>query len=673
MPEDPGQDSTIPAQGARPWKRIRDRKLVQWLAGYVAACWVLLQVADNIAQWWGWQPVLMQRLQVALLLGMAPVGVVAWFHGERGRQRVSFLEVSLLSLITLAAAFVFRGVVRAPAGPPDEEGRLVTVSLDRTRIVVPPFENATTDPELDALGDLAATWISGGISREHLGTPYPTADLVAVSAFLEANPGANPPLQLLADATGGGTFLQGRLLDGGRQVEVHVELIDLTHGVPRVVQSIDPVPLDPTDPSDGIAEVQRRVLGLVASYLSVDFFTPMAADPSNLLRPPSLVTFRAFRRAQELSMQDTLFAEGAKLMWDAYRQDTVATFMLPSIAASFVASGDRAMGDSALAMAQARIDRMSPAELANLEYVRAWVDRDKLGLWQVARTLPEVSPGTGLHYLGGAAAYLSDHSHTAVEILSQLEADRGFVGGIRFYWTALTSALMHVGDFKEAMAVAERAQRRHPNWIEPLEWQAASAVRLGQLDTVERLVRAGQVVGGMACGALRIRLAAAKEANIAGLRQISDSLTVALLHELDAAPENARDCPFDYGRALLILGDWPRGVEHLRAFVDVEPRPATRAHLGAALAAAGDRAGAEQQIALIEAFPGPEAVRAEYAGFVRAWLGDTDKALDGLRKRLTADLLRYDLRQHVLALPLRADAAFLELTAPLDRPTNDGG
>src|SRR5690348_5500355 len=82
-------------------QRLRQRKLVQWALAYIAAAFALIQVIDVAADSYGWPHVVMHLVFGALALGFVVTLVLAWYHGERGAQRVSGPE---LLLITLALA-----------------------------------------------------------------------------------------------------------------------------------------------------------------------------------------------------------------------------------------------------------------------------------------------------------------------------------------------------------------------------------------------------------------------------------------------------------------------------------------------------------------------------------------------------------------------------------------
>lgn len=79
-------------------ERLKERKVVQWLLAYLAVGWMVLQLNDALGDVWG-VPLDLQRAgSLALGLGILPALVVAWYHGEKGRQRVCCTEIGLVCL-----------------------------------------------------------------------------------------------------------------------------------------------------------------------------------------------------------------------------------------------------------------------------------------------------------------------------------------------------------------------------------------------------------------------------------------------------------------------------------------------------------------------------------------------------------------------------------------------
>ena len=79
--------------------RLQQRKLVQWAIAYVAFAFALLQGIDIVAQRFAWPESVERILILALCVGFFVALVLAWYHGERGAQRVSSTELVILALL----------------------------------------------------------------------------------------------------------------------------------------------------------------------------------------------------------------------------------------------------------------------------------------------------------------------------------------------------------------------------------------------------------------------------------------------------------------------------------------------------------------------------------------------------------------------------------------------
>ena len=78
---------------------LKQRKLVQWALAYIAFAFALIQVVDVVAQRFAWPDQIEKLLILALAIGFVVVLVLAWYHGERGAQRISGTEIVILALL----------------------------------------------------------------------------------------------------------------------------------------------------------------------------------------------------------------------------------------------------------------------------------------------------------------------------------------------------------------------------------------------------------------------------------------------------------------------------------------------------------------------------------------------------------------------------------------------
>src|SRR4029079_19360676 len=96
-------------------RRLRERKLVQWALAYCASAFALIQIVDIVAQRFGWPESIDRVLIVALAIGLFVALVLAWYHGERGAQRVTGTELLIVALLlVIGGGLLWRFAPRAP-------------------------------------------------------------------------------------------------------------------------------------------------------------------------------------------------------------------------------------------------------------------------------------------------------------------------------------------------------------------------------------------------------------------------------------------------------------------------------------------------------------------------------------------------------------------------------
>ena len=139
--------------------RLRDRKVVQWGMAYLAGAWLLLQVLELLTDVFGWPATSLRISTVVLGVGLVAALVLAWYHGERGQQKVASIELLMLAALLVIAgagiAFVAGGIgsraaVAENAGPAGGGG---APAPDRIAIAVLPFTNLSEIEENEYFSD----------------------------------------------------------------------------------------------------------------------------------------------------------------------------------------------------------------------------------------------------------------------------------------------------------------------------------------------------------------------------------------------------------------------------------------------------------------------------------------------------------------------------------------
>src|SRR5256885_7564354 len=157
-------------------QRLKQRKLVQWAVAYVAAAFALLQGIDIVAQQFGWPEGVRRGITLAFVVGFFVMLVLAWYHGERGVQRVTGTELLILALVlVLGGGFLWRfaSASRRPSDTTATVSSLVPLAISNKSIAVLPFENRSEDK--------ANAYFADGIQDEILTRLSKIADLKVIS------------------------------------------------------------------------------------------------------------------------------------------------------------------------------------------------------------------------------------------------------------------------------------------------------------------------------------------------------------------------------------------------------------------------------------------------------------------------------------------------------------
>ena len=84
-------------------ERLRKRKLVEWALAYLAGAWLLMQLVDVLSDRWPVPMGVQRGIDLVLLVGFFVALTLAWYHGEKGRQRVTGPELLILAVLLFVA------------------------------------------------------------------------------------------------------------------------------------------------------------------------------------------------------------------------------------------------------------------------------------------------------------------------------------------------------------------------------------------------------------------------------------------------------------------------------------------------------------------------------------------------------------------------------------------
>jgi TolB-like protein len=131
-------------------ERLRKRKLVEWALAYLAGAWLIMQLVDVLSDRWPVPMTVQRGIDLLLLVGFFVALTVAWYHGEKGRQRVAGPELLILALLLFVAGLLL-AFLRPDSAPIVVDEPATVESRPATDVApgvaVLPFRNLSGDPE----------------------------------------------------------------------------------------------------------------------------------------------------------------------------------------------------------------------------------------------------------------------------------------------------------------------------------------------------------------------------------------------------------------------------------------------------------------------------------------------------------------------------------------------
>ena len=211
-------------------KRLRERKLVQWSLAYLAGAFALIQVFDIVSQRFGWPEQAVRLVIVALSIGFFVTLVLAWYHGERGAQRITGTELLILALLlAIGGGLLLRfaggahdgeAAPRPVASHPDAKSTATgAAAIPAKSIAVLPFENFSDDK--------ANAYFAGGMRDEILTRLAGIRDLKVISRTSTEHYTSRPDdLTTIGQQLGVAAVLEGSVQRSGDAVHINLQLID---------------------------------------------------------------------------------------------------------------------------------------------------------------------------------------------------------------------------------------------------------------------------------------------------------------------------------------------------------------------------------------------------------------------------------------------------------------
>jgi tetratricopeptide (TPR) repeat protein len=375
---------------------------------------------DVLAEPWELSLLVQRVVQVTLAIGLVVTLVLAWYHGEKGQQRVTGRELVILTVVLALGGGLLAALGDSDTPPQSQtntEGSALEAipppreGINRVPLILADFENHTTDPHLALMTTEALRVDLGGSAHLAL---LGRGALEAALRRMEVD--ASAPLTRdvaveIAHREGIPFVVAGSVDAIGGAIQFLAELIrpgqETSGGGRRVVAN------DSTQILTAIGDLSRGIrqdAGETASSIA-------ESDPLPQVTTGSLEALRLYARAVQLGDQNGEYRRAAGLLEQAVAVDSSFAMGYRKLGAYLSNAGiDRARSIDSFRKAFLLRDRLSEPErlLAEIGYYSD-VKGNVTAMLQVARTMVELYPddGIGLNNLGWAYGAMGVHEQSA--------------------------------------------------------------------------------------------------------------------------------------------------------------------------------------------------------------------------------------------------------------------
>ena len=386
-----------------------------------------------------------------------------------GRLRIGIAAAIIIITVIVA------GAVLLPRGSAGE--------FDRNRVLVVALEDETGQEQSGVLGRMAQAYVIQTLTDAGFAMVVDPITTMAVyrnvaAAGVEAGPGS---IMALADDAQAGTVVTGSYYTAGDSVHIQIRITDASDG--SVLETVGPIVGSGGAPGELVARLGSEVVGTLASLLDQDI-----GSWEPVVQPATYEAYEAYSEGVEAYLWEEGHAEAARHFERAVAADS--TFFRAALwaAQSHVLLGPShyARAESLLAPLIASRARLSRYERCRLDFAMALGIRPSLSAGSdAARCMAQAAPGSDDAKREVAAfTWRLNRPAEAIELLRELDPDRGLVKQWSNYWGWIAAFHHMLGDYEEELTAAREGRQRFPEVSRYLWREARAFAALGRLDDV---------------------------------------------------------------------------------------------------------------------------------------------------------------------------------------------
>lgn len=432
---------------------LKRRGVVRVVLGYLAAAWLLLQIADLVLPAYGFSEQAMAMLINIVAVGVVPAAVLAWVFEwtpegitrDTGQAvpaaRARHMDRAIIVVLLLAVGYFAVDKFFIEPTP--------RVETDKS-IAVLPFVNMSSDPEQG--------YFSDGISEELLNLLAKVHQLRVVSRSSSfAYRGDDVSIPEVGSALNVGYVLEGSVRKAGDRIRITAQLIEVATDKHLWSETYDRDLVD-------IFAIQDEVSAHIIDQLKIEL---TGEAPHAYRTDPT--TYAMFLRAKARFAQTGLAGdpEAVRIMDEVVASDPEYVPALMYLA-TIIGYESRSHGDQAI----------YPGEEGERR-VRELVDR----------TLA-IDPNNAYALMLSAWDVFNESRNIPRTVqLVEKALEHNASDGLMILRPAMAFAL-YIGDFESRLRLARRAVELDPACINCMSDYTAELLRAGKLDEAEAVARA---------------------------------------------------------------------------------------------------------------------------------------------------------------------------------------
>jgi len=333
------------------------------------------------------------------------------------------------------------------------DGVLATTPAKAPRVLIAALENRTGDSTYEAIGTLAADWVTEGVQGTGLVTVVDPLVALSVSRQYAAGAKADRGLEraaAMAHDARADVVVWGAVYRRGDSLVFRTQVSNVREG--SLLMTLEPVIVPSSRAIDGAEALRGHVAGALATL----FDRRIASITLPSSSPPSYAAYLEYMTGLTLFVQSR-GVEAREHFVAAAKIDT--SFTLPLVWIGFQADygRDPSAFDSVVSRMAARKDRLSPLDAAAFQFLLARQRGDDIAATIAVRKAATLSPGSNWSYSAGARALKANRLREAIRWFDQVDPEHGWAQQWFSFWHDDITAHHLIGEHRTELALAQRA------------------------------------------------------------------------------------------------------------------------------------------------------------------------------------------------------------------------